>query len=435
MKQKLIALLITACVAFTGNSLIVSAEENDGQDRETIVLEAEEAVLSGVTLKDTENESEIYFDEAEQCILGLGEFSSATYTVPDQIDGVYDIYLYISKASNAFVAGSTPVAVTINNGEAFVPSIPVMPCSMEQMGMKGEPSYQKDMGLFKLESSISLDAGDQITVNGVAGWEFFFNEAYSSSMPAIGSVVLYPSGSEVEQGYDGYTFTETVEEKDMTDPLSGLTIGWLGSSVTYGQGAQGYSMADEIALRHADTVSYKYAISGTTLADCKYGASVPTDGEGSHGSYVARLKQLSPEQKYDLFIVQLSTNDATAGIPMGEISADQELASQNSSTVIGAMEYIIAYVKETWGCPVMFYTGTKYESEQYGEMVETLLKLQEKWGIGVINLWNDEDMNAVSEEQRALYIKEDGIHPLRDGYVEWWTPKFEESIITYLSAN
>jgi len=33
------------------------------------------------------------------------------------------------------------------------------------------------------------------------------------------------------------------------------------------------------------------------------------------------------------------------------------------------MEYIICYAKQTWNCPVLFYTGTKYDSEQYAEMV------------------------------------------------------------------
>ena len=136
-------------------------------------------------------------------------------------------------------------------------------------------------------------------------------------------------------------------------------------------------MADEIAANHSAT-SYKYTISGTTLADCKTASSLPTDGNGSHGSYVERLKQLDTSRKYDLFIVQLSTNDATAGIPMGEISKSKELSDQDTATVIGAMEYIIAYVEENWDCPVMFYTGTKYDSEQYAQMVDDLLKLQEK---------------------------------------------------------
>ena len=58
--------------------------------------------------------------------------------------------------------------------------------------------------------------------------------------------------------------------------------------------------------------------------------------------------------------------------------------------------------KETWNCPVVFYTGTKYGSEAYQSMVTRLLELQEKWGIGVINLWDDEEMNQVSKTDYAV---------------------------------
>ncbi len=253
-------------------------------------------------------------------------------------------------------------------------------------------------------------------------------------MPAIGDMVLYSAGTEVEQGYAEERFTATEQEADPSDPLSGLEIAWLGSSVTYGQGAQGYSMADAIAENHPATHSCKYVISGTTLAEYRTEHSMPTDGDGFHGSYVYRMRQLNKDQKYDLFIVQLSTNDAAAGVPMGKISEDTELESQDPFTVIGAMEYIIAYVRETWGCPVMFYTGTRYDSKQYAEMVENLLRLKEKWGIGVIDLWNNE-MNGIDGERRAAYINEDGIHPLRKGYAEWWAPEFEKAIIEYMGGK
>ena len=62
-------------------------------------------------------------------------------------------------------------------------------------------------------------------------------------------------------------------------------------------------------LAARDGIVYvKEAVSGTTLVD---------NGETS---YIARMKANIPDQKADLFICQLSTNDATTGQPMGEIS-------------------------------------------------------------------------------------------------------------------
>jgi hypothetical protein len=95
------------------------------------------------------------------------------------------------------------------------------------------------------------------------------------------------------------------------------------------------------------------------------------------------------------------------------------------------MEYIIAYVQETWNCPVIFYTGTKYDSSTYQAMVDGLLKIRDKWDIGVIDLWNDPDMNAVSSEDYALYMH-DPVHPTQAGYLRWWTPKFERYLYNYL---
>ena len=72
-----------------------------------------------------------------------------------------------------------------------------------------------------------------------------------------------------------------------------------------------------------------------------------------------------------------------------------------------------------------FYTGTKYDSKQYQQMVDVLFELQDKYGIGVIDLWNDEEMNDVSEKEYEVYMA-DPVHPTQAGYLEWWTPKMEE---------
>ena len=80
--------------------------------------------------------------------------------------------------------------------------------------------------------------------------------------------------------------------------LKNKTILFLGSSVTYGSAAGGVSfvelMRDRCGIR-----CIKEAVSGTTLADI------------NEGSYVSRLKTVDKSEKVDLFICQLSTNDAT----------------------------------------------------------------------------------------------------------------------------
>ena len=60
-------------------------------------------------------------------------------------------------------------------------------------------------------------------------------------------------------------------------------------------------------------------------------------------------------------------------------------------------------------------------------MVNRLLELQEKYGIGVLDLWTDADFNDLTNEQRALYMA-DAIHPTQAGYLEWWTPVIEKDL-------
>ncbi len=215
----------------------------------------------------------------------------------------------------------------------------------------------------------------------------------------------------------------SVANTDVIDdsPLEGKTIIFLGSSVTYGSNARGESFVDFLVKRDGIT-AVKEAVSGTLLVDQK--------SRGKE-SYISRMKTIDPGIQADAFVCQLSTNDATKDKELGTVSDGTELDDFDTQTVAGAIEYIIVYARETWNCPVIFFTGTKYDSENYGLMVELLLQIQEKWDIGVIDLWNDEEMNAVSESDYDLYMV-NGIHPSRAGYREWWTPVFEEYLYDYL---
>ncbi len=202
-------------------------------------------------------------------------------------------------------------------------------------------------------------------------------------------------------------------------PLEGKKLCFLGSSVTKGEVSLYVSFADYIAKRNSNSY-IKEAVSGTTLVD-----SGPE-------SYIQRMiNNIDSEEEIDVFICQLSTNDATMKKELGEISESKSLEDFDTSTIIGAMEYIIGYAKQTWGCEVVFYTGTKFDSDLYPKMVDALLQLQDKWDIGVIDLWNDTEMNAVSEEDYNLYMA-DPVHPTQAGYLKWWTPKMEAYLYEYL---
>ena len=112
--------------------------------------------------------------------------------------------------------------------------------------------------------------------------------------------------------------------------------------------------------------------------------------------------------------------------PAGQISAGKVPEDFDVSTTAGAIEFIIDFAKRTYGCPVAFYTSPRYDSAEYEELVALLGAIAGKWEIPVIDLWNDDVFNALSDEQRKRWMA-DPIHPTAEGYLEWWTPRFEQA--------
>lgn len=219
---------------------------------------------------------------------------------------------------------------------------------------------------------------------------------------------------------NGEAYRMDTLEKLPGNPLEGKNVCFLGSSVTYGAASLREGIPEYFAARFGCSYT-KEAVSGTTLVD------------NGKSSYVQRMQnELNPNTRYDLFVCQLSTNDASKNLPLGEVSQSMELNSFDTSTVTGAMEYIICYAKTTWNCPVVFYTGSRYDSPAYEAMVERLMELQEKWGIGVLDLWHSKEFNTISDSNRALYMY-DSIHPTKAGYRDWWCPEMERQLLNYLS--
>lgn len=224
--------------------------------------------------------------------------------------------------------------------------------------------------------------------------------------------------SALEGNGEKYSLDNAAPNAD--SPIEGKTVLFLGSSVTYGSASGGVSFADYIGKRDGCTI-IKSAVSGTTLV------------ESGINSYVSRLKKLDAE-KVDLFVCQLSTNDASQKKELGKIIESKNPNDFDTKTIAGAIEYIICYSKEKWNCPVIFYTNPRYDSEPYGEMVGILKEAETKWGISVIDMWNDAGLNAALNKNTALYMA-DKIHPTKAGYLEIWTPFMEKTVFEVMKEE
>ncbi len=208
-----------------------------------------------------------------------------------------------------------------------------------------------------------------------------------------------------EEDIAGYTGNTTLTVHTNDDPV------WyfLGSSVTYGSNNNGNSYADYLEDGHNVTV-VKKAVSGTTLVD------------QNSNSYVSRMRdQMNKNARIDQLIVQLSTNDASQNKTLGVLSDSFASEDMDTSTIIGAIEYIIAYARETWDCDVIFWTNPYYSNDNYRAMYNAIFEIQKKWDIGVLDYYID--------GKPANGTMSDDIHPNEQGYRNM-TPKAWE----YLSS-
>lgn len=237
-------------------------------------------------------------------------------------------------------------------------------------------------------------------------------------------------------------------------PLAGMTIYWLGSSVTFGAASDEESMADFLGAK-TGAICKKDAVSGTTIF---------SDGQSENTgikSYTSRLTNstvFNKEEQIDAFICQISTNDSTnnpyrldkRGYVLDNSYTDPD--DFDLATTLGGVEYIISYVSETWGCPIYFYSGAYFgdngseetrvngnpKGSDYSKLIDDVYGAVEKWqGLGVdvdvIDLFNDEDFNNQVSDEYYRWCTSDPVHPHKAGYLNWWMPYFEQFLVYNLT--
>lgn len=227
----------------------------------------------------------------------------------------------------------------------------------------------------------------------------------------------------ITDGNDAFFSIENTERLP-DNVLTGKTFFFLGSSVTCGAGAHGEGMGEFIAKRNGSTC-IREAVSGTTLAD--------TDETSYVHRFEAYLASDKKANHVDAFVCQLSTNDRRNPDNFGVITPDdvKDITKLDKTTTFGAMEYIIALARQTWNCPVVFYTGTWFESKEYEDMISALNQIAKKWNVTVLDMFYDKEFNDLPKETYELYML-DPVHPKRAGYRDWWTPAFETCIKSVL---
>ena len=237
---------------------------------------------------------------------------------------------------------------------------------------------------------------------------------------------------------------DAAKQSKKENALNGKKFYYLGSSVTLGKDSGNEAIPEYLSA--IDGISYqKEAVSGTTLR-----------GNTRDDSYVARLinsKKFNKEEKIDAFFIQLSTNDASKkedtnfGSVLKEKTTD--MSKFDISTTMGAIEYIVNYVELIRNTKIFIYTNAYFDDvgkksvsyasgKKYSTLVKLTSKLEEKYesiedfDVTLIDLFNDEAFNNISNDDYELYMF-DAIHPTKAGYLKWWTPFVEDALLGHFN--
>ena len=244
-------------------------------------------------------------------------------------------------------------------------------------------------------------------------------------------------------------------ESQYADDFANRNIFFLGSSITYGSASKGIAFPDYLAARNnlecvqcidgsgnnriapeaGSGVVWKEAVSGTTMA------RIGTGDSENRNSYSFRLHEYYQDTTVnpDVFVCQLSLNDANKNVPVGEFKGIRfdMLQGEGEEAYLEEL-YEDAYVYAKWpACQVMFYTISRFNggsSANYINMMSLLNAEAETNNIAIIDLWNKASGLAypsLSGNRRCMYMA-DAHHPKKAGYQQW-TPYFEsalDSIIT-----
>lgn len=208
---------------------------------------------------------------------------------------------------------------------------------------------------------------------------------------------------------------------DKNSNLLDKSILFLGSSITYGAASKGISFV-EFLNKSYGVRTIKEAQSGTTLSGKE------------NTSYVSRLKNnVATEAKLDAFVCQLSTNDARFNKSIGKISDSYDCHKFDIETTIGAIEFIISYVKENWNCPIIFYTCIREKDAYYEHLIKKLYEIKNKWDINIIDVWGNVEINKRAKDDKQMMA--DDAHPTLKGYRYLYTPIFSKKLNQILIDN
>mgnify|MGYP001779177222 CR=1 FL=1 len=211
------------------------------------------------------------------------------------------------------------------------------------------------------------------------------------------------------------------------DPLYGKKITCTGNSITAAtHSVPGHGYVEQIADAHGMTVD-NHAIWGAIIPQ---GHPRTNDDVTDIGCIHDTLDDMDADA--DIVIMSGSINDCEYYADtnfLGEITGDFS-TELDLTTFYGALEDMCKKALQKWaGKPIIYVIehrmtldNTTY-GQYYLKLHEAIVKVMNKWGISIADLFNDCPSLKCNEGYKTKYTTGDGTHPNYEGYERFYVPR------------
>lgn len=241
------------------------------------------------------------------------------------------------------------------------------------------------------------------------------------------SVVNTKKGSSVTVTYSNIESNQKRIEMLEKDPLYGMKISCTGNSITAAtHSVPGHGYVEQIADAHGMTVD-NHAIWGAIIPQ---GHPRASDDVTDIGCIHDTLDDMDADA--DIVIMSGSINDCeyyNDASFLGEITGDFS-TELDLTTFYGALEDMCKKALQKWaGKPIIYVIehrmtldNTTY-GQYYLKLHEAIVKVMNKWGISIVDLFNNCPSLNCNEGYKAKYTTGDGTHPNYEGYERFYVPR------------
>ena len=391
---------------------------------DTVTAKSLEVTLTLIETKCDENESNI-----KSLISENQEIKKQIKNVTEDVAEIYDVTNYTTKngfsVTGYYYDKNGKLNPASNMSTTGIINVPLGIKSIEYTAMRN----------IDIPTILFFDANMEIVGTVIASTAPVYGDTTYSGYADIPSDAVYMEFSANNTTDDAkivVTFSmvennhkriEILEK----DPLARLKITCTGNSITAAtHSVPGHGYVEQIADAHGMTVD-NHAIWGAIIPQ---GHPRANDDITDIGCIHDTLDNM--EADADIVIMSGSINDCeyySDASFLGEITGD--FASElNLTTFYGALESMCKKALQKWaGKPIIYVIehrmtldNTTY-GQYYLKLHEAIVKVMNKWGISIVDLFNDCPSLNCNEGYKTKYTVGDGTHPNQDGYAKFYVPR------------